>query len=146
MRFEDLKQGDVLDLGTVSFSAQEIMEFARVSDPMPFHVDPEAAARSPFKALIASGMHPFHVIYLREWAPRFKDSVFAGRGITDWKMHAPVYAGDVLSCRVEIRQHEVKASKGLGLISWYFTFHNQSGVLAQELTMVVFHQLRSAGL
>jgi acyl dehydratase len=143
MGFHDLSPGMTLDFGTVTFSEQEIIRFAETYDPMPFHLDRERAAKSPFQALIASGPHPFHVFYVREWAPRFRDSVLAGRGISDWKMHAPVYAGDVLSCSVEIRRHEARPSKGYGIVDWHFRILNQSGVLLQELTMTVLHQLNS---
>ncbi len=139
--FHDLRLGLTLDLGTVSFSEDEIIRFAESYDPMPFHLDRERAAQSPFKALIASGPHPFHVFYVREWAPRFRDSVLAGRGISEWKMHLPVYAGDVLRCIVEVRRHEPRPAKGYGIVDWHFRIENQSGALVQELTMTVLHQL-----
>ncbi len=57
--FYDVKQGDVFDFGSVTLTEKDIMDFAREYDPMPFHIDMEAAMNSPFKGLIASGVHLF---------------------------------------------------------------------------------------
>ncbi len=45
------------DLGTYTFSAEEIVAFATKYDPQRFHVDLEAASKSNFGALCASGWH-----------------------------------------------------------------------------------------
>ena len=55
--FEDFDPGDTFDLGEVVLSEAEIVEFARKYDPQPFHVDREAAAKSMFGGIIASGWH-----------------------------------------------------------------------------------------
>ena len=43
--------------GSHTFTAEEIIAFAREFDPQPFHVDPAAAEKSHFGGLIASGWH-----------------------------------------------------------------------------------------
>ena len=43
---EDFQPGDVHDLGEVTVTAEQIVEFGRLYDPQPFHVDPEAAAKA----------------------------------------------------------------------------------------------------
>ncbi|HZE47840.1 MAG TPA: MaoC/PaaZ C-terminal domain-containing protein, partial [Xanthobacteraceae bacterium] len=55
--FEDMRVGERTELGQHTFSADEIKAFARHFDPQRFHVDEEAAARSHFGALCASGWH-----------------------------------------------------------------------------------------
>jgi acyl dehydratase len=55
--FEDFQIGEVTEIGPVSVNEEEIIEFASRYDPQPFHIDPEAAASSPFGGLIASGWH-----------------------------------------------------------------------------------------
>jgi acyl dehydratase len=58
MRYlEDLREGQVFELGEETIREQEILEFARRFDAQPFHVDPEAAKRSMYGGLIASGWH-----------------------------------------------------------------------------------------
>jgi acyl dehydratase len=55
--FDDLVPGAPCALGAHRFMADDIIEFARRFDPQPFHVDPEAARRSHFGGLVASGWH-----------------------------------------------------------------------------------------
>lgn len=52
---EDFKPGMVIELGSHSLEKDEILDFARKYDPMPFHVDDAAASKSIFGGLIASG-------------------------------------------------------------------------------------------
>jgi len=49
--------GKTVTLGTYRFEAEAIKAFARKYDPQPFHVDEEAAKRSVFGGLCASGWH-----------------------------------------------------------------------------------------
>jgi acyl dehydratase len=55
--FDDYQPGLTYDCGTVGVSQDEIVSFGKDFDPQPFHVDPVAAARGPFRGLIASGWH-----------------------------------------------------------------------------------------
>jgi acyl dehydratase len=54
---EDLETGSTIELGTVTFTPEAIVRFAKDYDPQVFHVDPEAARRSLFGGLCASGWH-----------------------------------------------------------------------------------------
>ncbi len=58
MRYlEDFSEGQVFELGEETVRKQDILEFARRFDAQPFHIDPEAAKRSIYGGLIASGWH-----------------------------------------------------------------------------------------
>ncbi|PYB75534.1 MaoC/PaaZ C-terminal domain-containing protein [Rhizobium wuzhouense] len=58
MRMLDLyPAGTRLELGSVTFTAEDIIRFAEKFDPQPFHVDAEAAKTYVFGALCASGWH-----------------------------------------------------------------------------------------
>jgi acyl dehydratase len=57
MWFEDIPLGNKITLGSYAFSEENIIAFAKKYDPQPFHVDKDAAARSPYRGLIASGWH-----------------------------------------------------------------------------------------
>src|SRR5437763_14474588 len=50
--WEDYEVGQKYSLGSTSFTAEEIVEFARQFDPQPFHVDADAAKASMFGGLI----------------------------------------------------------------------------------------------
>src|SRR5205823_4650691 len=53
--FEDIAEGEAFELGSRQMDADDMVAFAREYDPQPFHVDEEAAKRTPFGGLIASG-------------------------------------------------------------------------------------------
>jgi acyl dehydratase len=55
--FEDFYLGQVIDLGSRAVPREEVLEFARAYDPQPFHTDDEAAKKSIYGGLIASGWH-----------------------------------------------------------------------------------------
>jgi acyl dehydratase len=57
MWFEDFPLNTKITLGSYTFTEENITSFARRYDPQPFHVDKEAALRSPYGGLIASGWH-----------------------------------------------------------------------------------------
>lgn len=59
--FEDVEVGSARTSGAFELTEDEVVQFARVWDPQPFHVDPEAARASPFKGLTASACHVFCV-------------------------------------------------------------------------------------
>ena len=53
--FESYIRGAVFEFGPVEVEEEEVLKFARRYDPHPFHIDSEAAKKSPYKGLIASG-------------------------------------------------------------------------------------------
>lgn len=139
--FSDLTPGLVFDFGSVQLSKEEIIAFATHYDPMPFHLSDEAARESIFGKIIASGPHLFHAFYLREWVPRFKDSVIAGRGIHAWNLHRPLFPNQIAFCELTVEKAVPKPHRGFGVVDWYFTFRDAEGQLFQDLHMVVMHKL-----
>jgi acyl dehydratase len=57
MWFEDMPLNIKLILGSYTFTEENIIGFAKRYDPQPFHVDKDAALRSVYGGLIASGWH-----------------------------------------------------------------------------------------
>jgi acyl dehydratase len=55
--FEDLEVGAEVDFGSYEVTRDEVLEFARKYDPQPFHLSDEAAARTHFGRISASGWH-----------------------------------------------------------------------------------------
>ena len=62
--YEDLEIGLVLDLGSKTVTAEEIVEFAREFDPQPMHLDEAAGKAGILGGLSASGWHTCS-IYMR---------------------------------------------------------------------------------
>ena len=59
--FEDFQIGDARTAGDYEMREEEIIAFAQQWDPQPWHVDPEAAARSPMQGIMASSCHTYAV-------------------------------------------------------------------------------------
>jgi acyl dehydratase len=101
--FEDFKVGDVTEVGPVSVSEAEIIDFAERFDPQPFHIDPEAAKSSPFGGLIASGWHTTALFMGMFVRGILLDSASLGSpGVEAIRWTAPVRPGDTLTGRVTI--------------------------------------------
>jgi acyl dehydratase len=58
---EDVEVGSARTSGEFELTEQDVVDIARTWDPQPFHVDPGAARRSPFRGLTASACHVFSV-------------------------------------------------------------------------------------
>jgi acyl dehydratase len=101
---EDFAVGQVYDLGRVTVTAEEIIEFGRRYDPQPFHVDPEAAGESPFGGLIASGWLTCALFMRRYVDTLLVDSSGIGSpGIDEIRYLQPVRPGDTLTARLTVQ-------------------------------------------
>jgi acyl dehydratase len=102
--FEDFRIGEVLPLGSRGVSEAEIITFARQFDPQPFHTDPEAAKRSVFGGLVASGWHTAS-LYMRLLCDAFISTVahsMGSPGVDRIEWLKPVRPGDTLTGRLTI--------------------------------------------
>ncbi len=101
--WEDFEPGQVVELGSVSVTEDEIVAFARQFDPQPFHVDPEAAKESVFGGLIASGWHT-GALWMRLYVDSLLDRAagMGSPGIEELRWLAPVRPGDTLAGRLTV--------------------------------------------
>ncbi len=136
---KDIVAGKKYDLGTIVLSEEEIIDFAKAFDPLEFHIDKEAAKKTIFKGLIASGPHIFNYIYRREWIPRFGHTVICGMGVSNWKFIKPIYAGQKTFAELTVLELMPEPKIGGFGISWLFEFKNEKGEMVQLLRMEVIH-------
>lgn len=117
--YEDMVPGRVFELGEVTTERDAMLEFARRYDPQPFHVDDAAAQRSIFGRLAASGWYTVGVWMRRYVEVVLADSTSMGSpGGTELAWPAPVFAGDVLRCRLEVLDARRSASRpGMGIVT-----------------------------
>ena len=96
--------------GQVRVDEARIKSFAAEFDPQPFHLDDQAAARSFFRGLAASGWHTAAMTMrlLVEGALEPAGGII-GAGFEELRWPRPVRPGDEL--RVESEVLEVRASK-----------------------------------
>jgi acyl dehydratase len=144
--FEDFHAGDVVDLGPVTVSEADIVEFASRYDPQPFHIDPVAAAETPFGGLIASGWHTAALYMSMFVRGLLLDTASLGSpGVESVRWTAPVRPGDTLYGRAtitETRPSETNPRRGT-----VFSDHevrNQDGTVVMTMTSRGFFARRHA--
>ncbi|GAC1344173.1 MAG: MaoC family dehydratase [Myxococcales bacterium] len=133
--FEDFKVGTVFELGTVEMSRERIVSFAREFDPQPFHIDPEAAARSPFGGLIASGWHTC-AAFMRLFVEGVlsKAASLGSPGVEELRWLKPVRPGDVLRARYTVQGADPSRSRAdRGTVTSLAEVFNQDGVLVMTV-------------
>jgi acyl dehydratase len=110
--FEDFFPGQDIDLGTRSVTEEEIIAFASAFDPQPFHVDKEAAGKSIYGGVIASGWHTCSMM-MRMVVDGLmaKSSSMGSPGLDGVRWLAPVRAGDTLNVRYQTTQVKASNSK-----------------------------------
>jgi acyl dehydratase len=133
--WEDFAVGAASELGSHTFSAEEIVAFGRQFDPQPYHCDAEAAKDTPFGGLIASGWHVC-AAGMRMLTEKILAATptLGSPGIENVRWLKPVRAGDTLSYRVVVAESRPSASRpGTGLVKHRWEARNQSGELALTL-------------
>jgi acyl dehydratase len=95
--YEDLKVGEVVDLGHTSVSKEMIVSFAREFDPFPFHLDEDAAKASLLGGLASSGWQTA-ALRLKMLGDSFHNTIasMGGLGFSDLKWKKPVMVGDTI--------------------------------------------------
>ena len=145
--FEDYRPGSVHELGSVEADADEIVHFGRLWDPQPMHTDPEAAARSPFGGLIASGWHTAGLM-MRLYAQRYLSPVssIASPGMEELRWPQAVRPGDRLSVRVTVLDARPSASRpDRGIVRSLVEVRNQDGELVMTMRAANMILRRPAG-
>jgi acyl dehydratase len=144
--FEDFAVGDVYELGSRALTQDQIIAFAREYDPQPFHVDPEAAKRSPFGTLIASGWQTVGVFMSLLVNGLIKDTASMGSpGIEGIQWLKPVKPGDVLTGRIRILEATPSKSRpDRGILKTQGELFDAKGELVMTIRAVNFFGRRPA--
>jgi acyl dehydratase len=110
--FEDYVPGFEQVYGIKAVTEPEVLEFARRWDPQDIHIDPEKAARGPFKGLIASGWHTSCML-MQLYADHYlsKCASMASPGLDELRWLKPVRPGDELRIRVRVLAADRSRSK-----------------------------------
>jgi acyl dehydratase len=154
--FEDLRVGERTEVGSYTFTAEAIKEFAARFDPQPHHLDEAAAA--PSGGLRASGWHvasawmKVRIAYRdRENAAQLARGEPVAKlgpspGFRDLQWLAPVYPGDTISYAAEIIGKRVSRSRpNWGLMTSRNTGANQNGEPVISFISSAFVERRPAG-
>ncbi len=136
--FEDYVQGDVHRFGTIAVEADEIIAFATRFDPQAMHTDPEAAKRTPFGGLIASGWHSAGLttrLYIEHYLTHVAS--LASPGLDELRWLKPVRPGDTLSVRVTVLKAVPSKSKpDRGAVTSFVEAIDQAGEVVMTFKVV----------
>ncbi len=134
--FEDFAVGQVFATGKLLVDTDQIKSFAKQFDPQPYHLDEEAAQKSPFRGLAASGWHTAALTMRLMVDGDFKPAGgILGVGFDALSWPKPVRPGDELHAKSEIL--EVRPSKSRpdrGTIRVRTTTYNQNDEPVQHFT------------
>ena len=102
--FEDLEIGTKASFGRYEVTREEVLEFAAKYDPQPFHLSDEAAAKTHFGRISASGWHTCAMTMrmLVDNITARKQAGLGSPGQDELRWHRPVYPGDVLRVETEL--------------------------------------------
>ncbi|MDI1265645.1 MAG: MaoC family dehydratase [bacterium] len=107
--FEDMEIGARREIGSFTFTAEDIKRFAAQFDPQTFHLDEEAGRNSLFGGLAASGWHVGSVcmkLLVADGQRLMKEAAVRGEKVAVWgpspgfrelRWIKPVLAGDTIS-------------------------------------------------
>lgn len=146
--YEDLVIGTVTksDL-TYEVTREEVIDFAGKYDPQPFHLDDEAAAKTHFGRLSASGWHTAAMamrMMVEGWSEQEPTASLGSPGVDELRWRKPVYPGDTL--RVEsklIGKRRMKSRREMGLMKTEQTVYNQDGEIVMSMVSNGLIQVRN---
>jgi acyl dehydratase len=132
---DDLEVGQRFTSGTHVIEETRIKTFAREFDPQPFHLDAEAAKRTLFGGLAASGWHTAAVtmrLLVDSGLPLAAGIIGAGGEIA-WPL--PTRPGDTLHVESEILEIRPSQSRpDRGTVTVRSLTRNQKNEIVQSLT------------
>jgi len=120
--FEDFLVGATSDLGEHTFSQDEMIAFAEKFDPQPVHIDPEAADKSVYGGLIASGLYTCSVMMgMLTKQVLLESSVLGSTDIDEIRWLQPVRPGDTVKVSLVIegaRLSHTRFDRGVIVMRW----------------------------
>ena len=143
--FEDYTAGSQFEFGPVEVHEAEIIEFASRFDPQVFHTDPEAAKKTVFGGLIASGWHTASLM-MRLCVDHYLSSVasLGSPGVDELRWIRPVRPGDKLTARITVIDANRSRSKSdIGVVRSFIEMVNQDGEVVMSMKAVNFLACRN---
>jgi acyl dehydratase len=145
--FEDLELGAETYFGSYEVTREEVLEFARKYDPQPFHLSDEAAAKTHFGRLAASGWHTtaMTMAVIARHVVDQKQAGLGSPGIDELRWKKPVYPGDTLHVNSRIVDKRPSQSRpDIGSFRTATTVTNQDGEVVMTYTSIVLIRRRPA--
>ena len=111
MYFEEFNVGDKFTSAAVTFTESEIIRFALQYDPQPFHIDVEAASKSQYKGLIASGFQTLALVFRMYIQEGMLKQGMGSPGMDELRWLKPVRPGDTVHMQTEVLSKRESSSR-----------------------------------
>ena len=135
--YEDLEIGAKQNFGCYEVTREEVIEFAKQYDPQAFHLDDDAAARTHFGRLSASGWHTcaMTMAMMVENMKNVKQAGLGSPGVDNLQWKKPVYPGETLRVESEvISKRRSQSRREMGLFKSRAQIFNQNDEIVLEMT------------
>ncbi len=141
--FEDFNVGDVYESEGRTITEEDILRFAELSgDDNPLHTDPEYAKTTMFGQQIAHGLLGLAVASGLAWQTGLMQGTAEAFTGMEWKFRAPIYIGDTVRARLEVKGKREMRRLGGGFITLAVALVNQEGKTVQKGTWTVLVRSR----
>ncbi len=140
--FDDFAVGERFVTRGVTLTEAMIIDFALTYDPQPFHIDAEAARRSIYGGLIASGFQTLALGFRMVLETGvFRASSMGSPGFDALRWLTPVRPGDTLHTELEVMEKTPSRSKpDRGILRVAYRIRNQRQ--EEVLTFLSMHLLK----
>jgi acyl dehydratase len=145
--FEDYVPGAVHEFGSIDVGEDEMIEFGKRYVPLSYHVDKEAAKKSIYGGLIASGWHTA-ALMMRLYTENYLSKVanLGSPGGDELRWDKPVCPGDRLSVRATVLESRRSDSRpDRGIVRTFIEVLNQEHEVVMSMKMVNFVRVRNHG-
>ena len=143
--WDDIAVGAETLFGHYEVTREEVLEFARKYDPQPFHLDDDAAARTHFGRIAASGWHTcaMTMAVIARHVVATDQAGLGSPGVDELRWLKPVYPGDRLTVSGKVVEATPSRSKpGIGSIRTATEVTNQDGVPVMRYNSIVLMRRR----
>lgn len=145
--YEDLELGIERYYGSYEVTREEVLDFAAKYDPQPFHLSDEAAARTHFGRLAASGWHTgsMAMAVIARAVVAEEQAGLGSPGLDELRWLKPVYPGDTLHVSgTIIDKRESRSKPDIGIFRTKTTVTNQDQVPVMTFVSIVLIRRRPA--
>ncbi|MBM88164.1 MAG: acyl dehydratase [Gammaproteobacteria bacterium] len=144
--FEDFVVGSSYEFGEYHVSREEILQFAAMYDPQPFHLSDEEGKKTLFGGLCASGWHTCSMAMrmIVDNMPKENTGTLGSPGIDELRWIKPVLPGDILRMKTTILDKiESRSRPGMGSIFMLNEMFNRKDELVMSNKPIVMCRKRN---
>ncbi len=143
MYFEDFEVDAEFKSDGVTLTEGEIIHFALQYDPQPFHIDVEAASKSQYKGLIASGFQTMALSFRMLLQKGIFPNGMGSPGIDELRWLRPVRPSDTLHMEAKVLGVRASSSRNdRGYVDLHCATVNQNAQVVMTMRVVQIHRRR----